>query len=74
MARDTNKRESISQITKGHTGVSTAAQRVKKLTSGAGVAAKVAHCSGLKDLALPLQLQLRFNPWPGNFHMLQVWP
>ena len=20
------------------------------------------------------QLQLRFNPWPRNFHMLQVWP
>ena len=19
------------------------------------------------------QLQLQFNPWPGNFHMLQVW-
>lgn len=25
----------------------------------------------VKDLAL-LQLQLRFNPWPGNFHMPQV--
>ena len=29
---------------------------------------------GLKDLAMlqvwcRLQLQLRFNPWPGNFHM-----
>ena len=34
---------------------------------------------GLKDLALPqlchrLQLQLRFNPWPGNFHMMWVQP
>ena len=34
--------------------------------------------SGLKDPALPQlwhksQLQLRFNPWPGNFHLLQVW-
>ena len=34
---------------------------------------------GLKDPAL-LQLgcrshlQLGFSPWPGNFHMLQVWP
>jgi len=27
----------------------------------------------LKDLALP-QLQLRFNPWPRNFHMLWVRP
>ena len=26
----------------------------------------------VKDLAL-LQLWLRFNPWPGNFHMLWVW-
>ena len=30
-------------------------------------------CTGLKDQAL-LQLQLRFTPWPRNFHMLQVWP
>ena len=34
----------------------------------------LARCSGLKDPALPqlqhrLQLQLRFNPWPWNFHM-----
>ena len=32
-----------------------------------------------KDLALAqlqgsLQLQLRFSPWPGNFHMLRMWP
>ena len=20
------------------------------------------------------QMRLRFNPWPGNFHMPQVWP
>ena len=38
-----------------------------------------AQRSGLKDLALPQlwcrsQLQLRFNPWPWNFHMLQVRP
>ena len=35
--------------------------------------------SGLNDLALPqpwhtLQLWLRFNPWPGNFHVPWVWP
>ena len=39
----------------------------------------LAQYSGLKDRALPrlwcrLQLQLRFNPWPRNFHMLWVWP
>ena len=33
----------------------------------------------VKDLVLlqlwhRLQLQLEFDPWPGNFHMLQVWP
>ena len=34
---------------------------------------------GVEDLALSLQ-QLRsllwrgFDPWPGNFHMLQLWP
>ena len=27
----------------------------------------------VKDLVL-LQLWLEFDPWPGNFHMLQVWP
>ena len=41
----------------------------------------LAQSSGLKDpavavpqLRLRLQLGLRFNPWPGNFHMLQVQP
>ena len=29
--------------------------------------------SGLKDPVLP-QLQHVFNPWPGNFHIPQVWP
>ena len=28
---------------------------------------------GLKDLGLQ-QMQLRFNPWPRNFHMPWVWP
>ena len=32
----------------------------------------------VKDLVLlqlwqDSQLQFRFDPWPGNFHMLQVW-
>ena len=27
----------------------------------------------VKDLAMP-QLQLRFDPQPGNFHMPWVWP
>ena len=60
------------------------AQWVKNLTAAVGVAADVrvpplAQCSELKDPALPqlwwrLQVQLGFNPWPGNFHMLQVQP
>ena len=53
-------------------------QWVKNLTAAAQVTAEakvrsLARCSGLKDLTL-LQLQLGFNPWPGNFHMLWVWP
>ena len=28
---------------------------------------------GTKNPELP-QLWLRFNPWPRNFHRLQVWP
>ena len=28
---------------------------------------------GVKDPALPHQ-QLRLSPWPGNFHVLWVWP
>ena len=54
------------------------AQWVKNLTVVAQVTAEllvpsVVWHSGLKDLVLP-QLQLRFNPWSGNFHMLQVQP
>ena len=50
---------------------------VRNLTAMARGAAEVqvrppAQCSGLKDLVL--QLWLRFNPWPRNFHMLQGWP
>ena len=46
---------------------------VKNLTVVAQAAEEVrvrspAHCSGLKDPALP-QLQLRFSPWSGNFRM-----
>ena len=54
------------------------AQWVKNLTVVAQVTAEllvpsVVWHSGLKDLVLP-QLQLRFNPWSGNFCMLQVQP
>ena len=54
------------------------AQWVKNLTVAAWVIVEVqvqalAGCNGLKDLALT-QLWLRFNPWPGNFHVPQVWP
>ena len=58
-------------------GVSTVAQWVKNLTAVAPVAVEAwvlspgAWYSRLKDLALP-QLWLRFNPWPGNCHMLLV--
>ena len=36
-------------------------------------------CSCSSDLVLPWlwcrpQLQLQFDPWPGNFHMQQMWP
>ena len=48
------------------------AQWVKNLTAGAWVPS-LAQCNGLKGLAL-LQLQLRFNPWPKNFHMPRVQP
>ena len=56
--------------------ISNVVQWVKNLTAMVQAAAKVqgqslAWHSGLKDLAL-LQLLLRFNPWPGNFHM-PVW-
>ena len=54
------------------------AQYVKNLTAVAWVAAEVwvsppTPRSGFKDLALP-QLQLGFNPWPGNFIMPLVRP
>ena len=60
------------------------AQWVKNPTAMAWVAEELqvrslASHSGLKDLALSQlwcrsMLRLRFDPWPGNFHMLQVWP
>ena len=58
------------------------AQRVRNLTAATPVAVEVqvqspAQCRELKDLVLlrcRLQLLLRFNPWPGSFHMLWVWP
>ena len=60
-----------------NSGVPTMAQWVKNLTAVAWVTVEVqvqspAHCSGLKDLALPQlwhrwQLQLKFNPEPENF-------
>ena len=54
-------------------GVPAVVQWVKNLMTVAQVSAEaqiqslVCH-SGLKDLASP-ELWLRFNPWPGNFHM-----
>ena len=65
-------------------GVPAVAQWVRNLTKVAQVAVETqvrssSWYSGLKDPELPqlwcrLQLWLRFNPWPGNFHMLQERP
>ena len=49
------------------------AEWAEHLTAGILVAAEVwvrspAWHSGLEDPGLP-KLWLRFNPWPGNFHM-----
>ena len=54
-------------------GIPTAAQWVRNLVAVKAWIQSSAWHSGLKDLAL-LQLQCRFNAWPGNFHLLQVWP
>ena len=59
------------------------AQWVKNPTAAAQVATEawvqyLDQHSGLKDPVLPqllpMQLQLGFNLWPGNFHMLWVLP
>ena len=65
-------------------GVHTVAQWVKNPTVVAQVTVEMwvwssAQHSGLKDTMLPqlccsLKLQLRFSPWPRNFHMLWVLP
>ena len=64
-------------------GVPALVQRVKNLIAAALVTKEawvwsLAQHSGLKDLALlqlwcRSQLWLRFSPWPGNFHMPQMW-
>ena len=70
--------------TQNNPGVPPVAQWVKNLTEAAQVAAEVwvsspAWHSGLKDIASlhlrrRLQQQLRFSPWPGNFHVSQGQP
>ena len=57
---------------KRNLGVPATVQGVKNLTAEVQVQSP-AQGSGLKDLAL-LQLQLGFNPWPGNFNLLQLRP
>ena len=66
-----------------NSGVPAVAQWVKNPTAVVWVAETQVRSptwsSGLKDLALPqlqcrLQLQLRFIPEAGNFHMLRAWP
>ena len=59
-------------------GVPTVVPGVEKPTEVAQVTVEVqvqfpAQHRELKDLVL-LPLWLRFNPWPGNFHMLWVRP
>ena len=68
----------IIPLKKKKKGVPAMVQWVKNLTVVAQVAVKLqvqslTWGSGLKDVVLP-QLQLRFNLWRRNLHMLQVWP
>ena len=59
------------------------AQWVKNPAAAAPVTVKAqvqspAGCSGLKDLALPQlwrgsKMQFRFDLWPRNLYMLQMW-
>ena len=63
----------------GTAGVPSVAQWVKGLSAVAWHCTAeaqcqfLAQCSGLKDPVL-LQLQLRFNSWPENFHMPRAQP
>ena len=69
----------VLSVSKVPSGVSAVARWVKNLTAAAQVKAEawvqsLAQCSRLKDPALlqlqcRSQLRLRFDPWPGNFHM-----
>ena len=71
-------------VNSGYLGVLAVVQWAKNLTAVARVTVEVqvqslAQCSGFKDSVLPQlwcksQLQLRFNPRPGNIHMPQVQP
>ena len=47
---------------------------VKNLTAVAWVPVRHGFDPQPSEVSLRSQLQLRFNPWPGNFHMLQVRP
>ena len=66
----------------GNIEILTVAQWVKNLPAAARVTVEAqvpspAPHSGLKDPALlwhRWQLGLRFSPWPGYFHVLQVGP
>ena len=72
----------ISQVSNDDTNLSlrvpSTAQWVEYPTAVAQIIAEVwvqslALSIGLKEPVLP-QLWLGFNSWPGNFHLLQVWP
>ena len=74
----------VSLVQNSIDGTPTVAQRVKNLNVAAQVTPEErvwspSKHSELQDPALPQlphrsQLQLRFNPWPGNFHMPRVRP
>ena len=70
---------SVSQVfSPGLVGLTKEGSGVPTVTAAMWVQSLAQH-SGLKDPALPqllcrLQLQLRFNPWPRNFCMPQMWP
>jgi len=66
--REENKQKELNR------GVSTVMQWVNDPTCLCGGPSLISgQVQWVKDLAL-LQLQLRFDLWPRNFHMLWVWP
>ena len=72
------QKQTQNKTNKNKTDVPAVAQWVRNPTAVTWVIAEVwvpslALLSRLKDPALP-QLQLRFDPWPRDFHMLWLQP